>query len=234
MGANDQQRTERFDLHATRAKISTMLTSRRHFVTGIIGAATGAVAFGDLGCSGDTPSVPVSDVIIEGGATQAAAVALLEAHLVSDPTQAASFTWTSNGDMFSASQPLTFCWTSVAGATLEPRRPTPRENGRSTLSRASEVLFTPLVAQPGVAHAQTPPLSGKAYFLVLSTSKNAKLVRVFTTNHDYSPTPAVQQRLAAAGVPIQAVVTTAYFNADVITKAGGPFQGNAVTFIMTA
>ena len=80
---------------------------------------------------------------------------------------------------------------------------------------------------------QTAPLTGKAYLLVLSTPKNAKLVRVFTTNHDYTPAPAIMQKLAAAGVPIQAVVTTAVFSADAIAKAGGPFAGIAVTFTMT-
>jgi hypothetical protein len=210
-----------------------MRITRRQFATGIVGATAGVVVFGQAGCSEGSSNAAVSDVILEGGATEAGALALVDAPLLTDATQAASFTWTSTGDTFSASQPLTFCWTSVAGAMVEPRRPATRGSNRSVVGRAAETLVMPLIAEPGTAHAQTAPLTGKAYLLVLSTSKNAKLVRLFTTNHDYTPAPAIIERLAGAGVPIQAVVTTAYFTADAIAKSGGPFAGNAVTFTMT-
>ena len=210
-----------------------MRITRRQFATGIVGATAGIFVFGDAGCSEGASDAAVSDVILEGGATEAGALALVDAHLLTDATQAASFTWTSTGDTFSASQPLTFCWTSVAGAMLEPKRPTNRETKRSVVGRAAEPLILPLLAEPGTAHAQTAPLTGKAYMLVLSTAKNAKLVRVFTTNHDYTPAPAIMQKLAGAGAPIQAVVTTAIFASDAIAKSGGPFAGNAVTFTMT-
>ena len=173
-----------------------MLILRRHFVTGIVGA-TGAVALGESAC---TPAPPVTDVIYQGGATEAGVIALLEAPLLSDPNEAASFTWTSNGDSFSASQPLTFCWTSVVGP-----------------------------GAPGLKPAAK--LTGKAYLFVLSTEKNPKLVRVFTTNSDFAADATIMTKLANAGGRIQAIVTTGFFTEDDIAK--GPFTGNGVTFTLT-
>src|SRR5690242_16519929 len=80
------------DRNVWRAKIWSMRITRRQFATGIAGATAGIFVFGDVGCSEGTSDAAVSDVILEGGATEAGALALVDAPLLTDATQAASFT----------------------------------------------------------------------------------------------------------------------------------------------
>jgi hypothetical protein len=207
-----------------------MRNTRRSFALALLVGAVGFTANWGAACK---PAPPTSDVIFEGTATESALVSLLDAPVQTDVAQAASFTWTSSGTTFSASQPLTLCWTSGATARAEPFDLQHVGHPNETPPTPERLGFLGALFSASSAYANGSPLTGRGYLLVLSTSANAKLVRVFTTNHDYSPDATVMKKLAAAGTPITAVVTTAYFTGDSLTTMGGPFKGNPVTFTMT-
>src|SRR5262249_39116050 len=142
----------------------------------------------------------LADVIYEGGTNDEALGALLDAMPATDPTKAAAFTAPKDGAMIPSSPPLMFTW-AVGGPAA--RRLVPRVGAAHALAPLFEVL-----GPERAAHAHGAPLNGKAYFFVLRTASDDKLVRVFTTSTSFTPNAAVWQRIVDAKVPISATIMT--------------------------
>lgn len=212
--------------------------------TAVVGAAAFAgVAFS--GCSSDD----LADVVLEGGTSVDALETMLEAKIVDSPIDAAEFTWPSNGDVISANPPPEFCWRQ--GAVEDARWDVPRSNLPSPLrierpGPSGIIALRPerarLGGEPpswfarwfgeGTAYAEGAEFSGRGFLLVISSSTDPELVRVFTTLVDYTPDPAKLSKLTSAKGTLKAVVTTAIFEDGVVKKTGGPFKGVPVTFTM--
>ena len=191
----------------------------------------------------------LADVVYEGGTESTALSAMLAATPKDDPANAAIFTWPSNGDVVKPDPPPELCrelggmakneaapvhfdrgFIQTAPAPVEKVASSPEDVGSPGNLGLAESLFGGALLGPSSAYAQAVPLSGVGYFVVFSTSKNPKLLRVFTTGHDYTPSPAALMKLKAAGETIQAVVTAAMFDKDAVAKSGGPYKGVPVTF----
>jgi hypothetical protein len=211
-----------------------------------LGVAAGAIAFGaslGWGCNdsgSDSPDPSIADVLYEGGATDEALTAMLEVPLVDDPTQAAAFTWPSDGAVVPSSPAPTFCWlwsgAAISAPPLVPVDPTviaKPKPPRSKLASLTDSFLHGWLDGVPKAYAHGTPLSGAAFFLVFSTDSNPKLLRVFTTSHDYTPDAVALKKLTDVGGPIHAVVTTADFDQNRIAQAGGPFKGVPITFTMS-
>ena len=82
------------------------------------------------------------------------------------------------------------------------------------------------------AHAQSVSTSGIASFLVISSDQDDELVRVFTTNDEYTPSPDMLAKLRAAPQPIHAIVTNAAFNENRLAEGGGPYAGVRIDFTL--
>jgi hypothetical protein len=195
--------------------------------------SVGAGCKGTAGAGGSDQTNPlVLDVVFEGGATDEAAVALLQATLVSDPTSAANFTAPINMMVVPAASAPTFSWKiGVAAADRPPSdvRFTLLEPPSIPQKLATRALGALLSGVPS-AYAHGTPVSGPAYFLNFSTATNPKLLRVFTTNMTYTPDATVFAKLKAAATTIHAVITNAQFDQNRIAQAGGPWKGNEITF----
>lgn len=214
-----------------------------------VGSIALALSLGGA-CSKDDPK-PVGpdpslkDVIYEGTASEPALEKLLEATLVDDETFAATFTWPLDGDKgVPFEPPPRFCW-QIAGAaaSLEPviepdgdPLPSPfvpRFVPRSPASKVTASLVHAWLDGTREAHAQTQAsMSGIGYFLVFSSDSDEKLLRVFTTEHDYTPDADSLAKLRNAPQPIHAIVTNANFAQDRVAQGGGPYQGVKITFSM--
>jgi hypothetical protein len=201
----------------------------------------GAIALSALAsaCKSDGTDPAIADVLYEGAGESTALSSMVAAPITDDPNLAARFTWPLDGDPVPPDPAPTFCW--EWGQMAEATPPAPFDRGfvtkpAPTPSKAASLgeLLLPgwLTATPEAHAADAKPLSGPGYFLVFSTSKNAKVLRVFTTNHDYTPDPAALMKLENAGELIHVVVTTAQFDKDQIAKSGGPFKGIETTFTM--
>jgi len=213
---------------------------RRILFSLVIGSAVvvtgvGTSCKGSGGAGGTDQVNPlVADVVFEGGATDEAAVSLLQATLVNDPTSAANFTSPANMAVVSATSTPTFSWmtSSPSGANDAPAK-----NVRVVLTEpptTAEALTreTLAVVFSGIrsAYAHGTPTSGPAYFLNFSTTANAKLLRVFTTNTSYTPDATAFGKLKGANDVIHAVITNASFDQNRIAQSGGPWKGTEITF----
>lgn len=209
--------------------------------SGLGSLALGAALFIGCGDSGtDAPVDELADVVYEGGATDEAAEALLAGTVKNDAAQAAIFTWPSDGDILEPDAVPTFCWHVGATASNDaPARPRvgaldPARAPSPAWDRAARAVLEPLFSGVRPAYAHGDPINGPAYFLVFSTSSDAKLLRVFTTLVDYTPDAASWDELKAAGAPITATVTWAQFDTNRIATDGGPFAGTPITFTIRA
>ncbi len=220
-----------------------------------------ACSGGSAGAGGDTPNPALTDVVYEGAATDEALGALLDAKLVNDPTRAANFSWQSAGDSLPLSPIAIFCWhlgSATASLAPSPARtrfsststatsPTtpflasstaPREAGwlapfpsKGPWDRVTTSLAHALLDGIPSAYAHGTPLSGPGYLLVFSTSKDPKLLRVFTTATEYTPNAAAWQKITSTGELVHVVITNADFDQNRIAPSGGPYQGAEISFI---
>jgi hypothetical protein len=213
---------------------------RRWIVGFVVGSAAFVASWG-IGCNGE--DTDLADVVYQGGTTDEALDAMLAAKVEDKPAEAALFTWPSNNDVVPLDPPPTFCWswdeTAMNGApvqhdlrTYDIRTWVGHDEPKGKLAEAGDVLLREVLAGIPSAHAHGTPLSGTGYFLVFSTTKDPKLIRVFTTAHDYTPDAAAMAKLKGAGEAIHAVVTTAEFDQNRIAQDGGPYKGVEVTFTM--
>jgi hypothetical protein len=81
------------------------------------------------------------------------------------------------------------------------------------------------------AHAHGTPIDGRAYFLVFRTEENPRLLRVFTTRLDYTPSAEAWAKLSGeGGGPITVEITGAIFEQNRIPQDGGPWLGETLSF----
>lgn len=99
-----------------------------------------------------------------------------------------------------------------------------------------EPSFTELVSNfiLPVAHAHGTPISGRAYFLVIASESNPKLLRVFTTKTEYTPADDLWATLKTEKGELSATITNAIFDENRISQGGGPFQGVKIHFKIQA
>lgn len=180
-------------------------------------------------CGPDDPEVAVEappsidDVIYEIGANDDALASLLAAPLAQDPSKGAVFSFPVDGAALPAGVAPTFAW-AVGGSSARWIAPSAPERGGSSLE---------IFGRERSAEAHGSPVNGKAYFLVFSTPKDDKLLRVFTTSLSYTPDEAAWTKLKTAGAPITASILTATFAKNAVVEGGGPFPGADVTFTVT-
>lgn len=173
-------------------------------------------ATGAPGCDGDhehaATTQDLSDVVFAGGANDEALGELLAAKAVAG--SGAVLDLPAEGTQLSAKTAPTFTWHTEDQARVGPG-----------LRRWVDRWFG---IAPAYAHGDA--VNGLAYFLVVSTPDQPKLLRVFTTQTSYQPGPAAWAKLAAASGPLTAVVATARFDTGKITSDGGPFLGKPAHF----
>lgn len=202
-------------------------------------AATSTVAMLALGvgasaASSSCSSHDIDDVVFEGGASTDALETLLDAKVVDSPPDAAEFTWPTNGDIVELSPPPTFCWRQGAiEARLDLPNPLRVERSMGRTAKRAPSWFDRWFGV-NTAFADGDPLSGRGFLLVFSSAAQPEFLRVFTTLADYTPDAPHMALLTSQKGTIQAVVTTAIFADNVVTKTGGPFKGIPVTFTMAA
>lgn len=210
----------------------------------VVGLAASAMFLGSLGSSacdgsgGEGGSADISDVVYAGGATDEALESLLAATPATDASEAATFTAPANGATLASDPAPTFTW--KVGATPSNAAPAPAPHAflepsfsnRSISDRAASSLAELLLGGVRSAWAHGTPTSGSAYFVVFSTSKTPKLLRVFTTETFYIPAATELAKLKSAGEAIHAIVTHAEFDQNRIATDGGPFTGTEITFTL--
>jgi hypothetical protein len=181
-------------------------------------------------------SVDLADVVYEphapgdphepvnGGPTDEALDAIVEAAPVEDATRAASFSSPASGAMLPADPPATFTWQTGAA---------PGSDGGLGLRAAPPPAVPGLRALLGperAAFAHNAPYNGTAYLVVFKSAADDTLVRVFTSSTSYTPDAETWAKLKGANGPISASVLTGRFTNNAIDSDGGPFQGPPVTF----
>ena len=172
-----------------------------------------------LHCHSDVATPPIAgldDVMYTEGVNDEALAALLAATAVDGKGQGAVLAIPSDATVVSAVTPLGFAW--YAGPTARLLRPRPRS--------------WPWPDWMGIAqaHAHGASVSGKAYFLVVSSPANPKVLRVFTKATTFMPPLGAWAQITADPGPLTAVVTTAIFDSGKLAGDGGPFLGKAAKF----
>lgn len=180
---------------------------------------------GSGGTGGDAENPALEGIVYEGETTDEALEELIAAQPKDDPSQKAAFDWPKDGDVLPASPIPTFAWHPGASARLDlrlnPIAPPARHAVRSPFSE----LFGPERS----AHAHGAPFNGTGYFVVFSTDKNDKLVRVFTGNTSYKPDATSWKALQDAKAAIKVSITSGIFDNNALASDGGPFKGESIT-----
>jgi hypothetical protein len=223
-------------------------------------AASLGISCGDSGGGGEGGGLPqYADVIFEGGATDEALDALIQATVVSDPASAANFTSPTDGMDISSSAAPTFSWKIGPIASADPPATGRRFASASAPARpfgfdatfhaevapAQSLLSAPrapdategtvarmverFLSGVPAAYAHGTPTSGPAFFVLFKTSTNDKLLRVFTTAMSYTPDTTSFNKLIAAGTAITVQITNASFDQNRIAQSGGPWKGVPIT-----
>lgn len=171
-------------------------------------------------------------IVYIGGATDEALDALLAGSAKSDSGKAVTFEAPTKDEVIPGDEPFTFIW-SEAGASarldpshLDPIHFGPLERERSPLERALGVALQGTRS----AHAHGDPISGVAYYLVFSSSSDDEIVRVFTTNTDYTPGQDEWGKLRGAEGKISLRLTWADFETNRVVEGGGPWATPAISF----
>lgn len=196
---------------------------------------------GTGGAGGDQGDPALADVVFVGEASDEALGAMLAATAATTPPNlVANFTAPTNNAMVAASPAPKFTWLRGAPATdARPMRDfsAPSEildpagtHRRGFVDGAAGSLAKWLLSGVPEAHAHGVPMSGTGYFLLFTTTKNDKLLRVFTQATDYTPDAASLAKLTGAGEAIHAVILTADFDQNRIAQDGGPYKGSEIVF----
>jgi len=195
---------------------------------------------GTGGAGGDQGIPALADVVYEGGTTDEALQALLDAMPTSPPQLVANFTAPTNGAVVPSSPAPQFTWAVGAKATFDSPRhfidpmnvDTAPRFAKSTSPGVVGVILSGLLSGVPEAYAHGTPTSGPAYYVLFTTSKNDKLLRVFTPNLTYTPDATALAKLKGAGEAIHAIVTYAEFDQNRIAQDGGPYKGSEIVFTL--
>ncbi len=158
----------------------------------------------------------LAGVVYTGNTTDEALEPMLDTAPIASATKGAQFETPAEGVALPAT-PTALTWHTLSTAHAEPAPHAPR------LARVDWQGW--LGVTDALAHGS--PLSGTAYFLVVSSAKDAKLLRVFTAAKSYTPNAAEWKQLAGAGA-LTATVLTATFDVNKLVE--GPFAGTPVHF----
>ncbi len=189
------------------------------------------VALFTASCEDAEPSA--DGVVYLGGATDEALDALIAATPKSDPSKAVAFEEPLKDEAIPGDTPFTFTWTEAsASASLDRRWRSPGDFSPRDVAAppALDRALGVLLSGTPVAHAHGDPISGPAYYVVFSSSTDPEIVRVFTTNTDYTPEESQWGKLRGATGAITARITWADFESNRVIEGGGPFEGTPVTF----
>ena len=212
------------------------------FVMGAGSVCKGSGSTG--GAGGDEGDPALVDVVFVGEASDEALGALLAATPLTTPTTLVpSFTFPTNNAMVPSSPAPVFTFARGAkGASLSPEparfidpldlHREQRAPEKTAFARAAGSLVHALLSGIPEAYAHGTPMSGPGYFLLFMTSKNDKLLRVFTAATDYTPDAAALGKLQGAGEAIHAVITTADFDQNRVAPDGGPYKGTEIVFTL--
>jgi len=183
-----------------------------------VGACGGQDHDDDVESGSDNATL--ADVVYRGGANDEALDVLLAA--TSSATPGPAVTWPRKGDVVPSATPFQFWWNLETTQLVVP-----------STARTSGIMFALRELGFGAeraAQAHGNPVNGKAYWLVFSTSANAQLLRVFTTEAQYQPDDDAWNKLRRAASPITLTVTAATYDNNNLAPNGGPFVGAATTF----
>jgi hypothetical protein len=186
------------------------------------------------GGTGGAASQP--GLVFEGDANDEALAAIMAKDGAENPATYAVFDSPAEGAVYPADSTPKFTWhmngqpgiggTGGAGGgafLLAPAAPA---------RRASLGPLLDLFGAERSAAAHGNPVTGLGYLLLFSSDKDAKLLRVFTTNTSYSPSPAAMDILKGVGT-VQVWILTGVFDNNALTPDGGPFRGPWTSFEVT-
>lgn len=220
-----------------------MITKRSVYCLGLATVGFGVGLFvgcGDSSSDGTGGAGPdISDVVFEGGTNDEALEALLAAVVKDDAEKVPVVTWPLDGDEVPADEAPWFGWQPASELAQAPMQPSLLRYGHklplpSRQPTVVQQLLEPLFAGVRPAHAHGEPISGPAYFAVISSESEPELVRVFTTAREYLPTEEVWEKIKAVNEPITVTVTAAEFDGNRIAQGGGPWKGSSITFTIVA
>jgi hypothetical protein len=163
----------------------------------------------------------LSDVVYEGVATDDALIELLSATAKQGPGGTV-FDELAEGAELAATTAPRFAWHVSASAEMRPA-PSRSTQGPRLAQRERSLLESLAGAVSATAWAHGAPVNGRAYFLVLSTPKRPKALRVFTTELEYTPTAEAWQSVGTGDVT--ASMLGAIFENNRVASGGGPFEG---------
>ncbi len=189
-----------------------------------VGTSVGACGGGGTGEPPTSNEPDLAGVIYAGAATDEALSALLLATPKTDAAQAVVVDTPATGATLPKDVPPTIEWHVKGSSASREVSPGARFVG------AAAALASWFGPREAFAHGA--PVNGRAYLLSFSTPKTPDLVRVFTTELAYTFDAASWTKLALAGEPITLVVTNAIFEDNRVAQDGGPFAGEAVTFLI--
>ncbi len=175
------------------------------------GGASGAGGDGSGGSGGATGEPDISGVVYVAGATDEALESVVGVQATVDDAKAPVVSApATNGEALTQLNPPTFAWSAaVASREVSPLR--------RALSWASL----------REAHAHGDPNTGLVYYLEFFDSKNAPLLRVFTTKTTYTPDATDWSKLVIAGGQISLRITGARVENNDLVAGGGPFVASA-------
>lgn len=189
-----------------------------------VGTSVGACGGGEAEGPTEPTGPDLSGVIYAGAATDEALAAMLLAASKTDAAQGVVVDTPAAGATLPKDVPPTIEW-HVKGSSAS-REVSPGER----FVRAAKVFSS--FWGPREAWAHGAPVNGRAYLLSFSTPKSPDLVRVFTTELSYTFDAASWTKLALTGEPVTLVVTNAIFEDNRVAQDGGPFAGEAATFLI--
>jgi hypothetical protein len=197
-------------------------------IVATVALTTGLLA-GAAACSHShatpAPTAPnISDVALESAATDEALLAMLAAAPLT--SQRVAVLAPVEGSV-PRSTVLTFSWS-------EPQTAIRLSPAVQPSVQSAPTMWWEQFALEGTAHAHGTPTSGFAYFLVVTGSADAPLLRVFTTKKQYEPTADQWVKLLAAKGAMRAQVTAAFFEDNRVVAGGGPFASPPVNFTIAA
>jgi hypothetical protein len=206
-----------------------MKTKKRWLGVGLVacGAWFGASvpSCGEEGSNGAGSSQQAPDiegVIYGGGASDEALSAMLILETKADGAQGVVVDAPAAGATLPKDVPPTISW-HVGGASV--RREVLQEKRSASVVDRLGGWFGPREAS-----AHGAPVNGRAYLLVFSTPSNPEVVRVFTTELEYTFDAASWTKIALENAPVTLAITNAIFEENRVAQDGGPFVGEPVTF----
>ncbi|WP_437979178.1 hypothetical protein WMF11_25025 [Sorangium sp. So ce295] len=196
-------------------------------------------------CSGSDdpaagPPSGYADVALEGKVTDETLVAFVQAleqrGEADVPSRAPVVAEPASGAVLARGEPATFRWSFGATAVREAPA-TDRWAGLDVARPSAAAGFLgglgDLLGGPRRALAHGDPYSGTATFVVFSDEAGTKLLRVLTSQQEFTPSQEAWDEMAAVGVPITLELVSAIFEQNRVGPDDGPVAGAAMQFTIS-